>query len=220
MRALVRKCLALSPILLSIGSAHSSDMDGASYDASFSFLCASYILSISRKLVASVKVNSLIDSVVLRSLYTLPNSHSEWWCRWGLQLNMYFEPPGSFPLCLLSKDHPGSMQYNGGKQPCHDNLLCRWTVHTPKNKVGQYRYVRVEDGGSLQVVTECQRTPLGRLLGIYPIYCLYFIFILSSLHICLSLFGYHLISSSCQHYTPYLIITGIPLLLLAVSYLA
>ena len=66
----------------------------------------------------------------------------------------------------------------------------------------------------------CQRTPLGRLLGIYPIYCLYFIFILSSLHICLSLFGYHLILSSCQHYTPYLIITGIPLLLLAVCYLA
>ena len=66
-----------SPILLSIGSAH-SDMDSASYDASFSFLCGSYILSISRKLVASVKVNSLIDSVVLRSLYTLPNSRSEW----------------------------------------------------------------------------------------------------------------------------------------------
>ena len=41
----------------------------------------------------------------------------------------------------------------------------------------------------------CQRTPLGHLLGIYPIYCLYFIFISSSLHICLSLFGYHHISS-------------------------
>ena len=34
-------------------------MDDASYDASFSFLCASYTLSISRKLVASVKVGTL-----------------------------------------------------------------------------------------------------------------------------------------------------------------
>ena len=39
MRALVGKCPALSPTLLSTGSAH-SNMDDASYDASFSFLCA------------------------------------------------------------------------------------------------------------------------------------------------------------------------------------
>jgi hypothetical protein len=57
LRALVGKCFALSPILLSTGSAH-SDMDDASYDASFRFLRASSILSISRKLVALVKVDS------------------------------------------------------------------------------------------------------------------------------------------------------------------
>ena len=42
LRALVGKCFALSPTLLSTGSAH-SDVDGASYDASFRFLCARYI---------------------------------------------------------------------------------------------------------------------------------------------------------------------------------
>ena len=56
LRALVGKCFALSPTLLSTGSAH-SNVDDASYDASFSFLCASYILSISQKLVVSVKVS-------------------------------------------------------------------------------------------------------------------------------------------------------------------
>ena len=55
LRSFVGKFFALSPILLSTGSAH-SDMDDASYDASFTFLCVSYILFVSRELVALVKV--------------------------------------------------------------------------------------------------------------------------------------------------------------------
>ena len=52
---LVGKCFALSPILLSTGSAY-SDMDDASFDASFTFLYASYILFVSQKLVVMVVV--------------------------------------------------------------------------------------------------------------------------------------------------------------------
>ena len=48
LRALVGKCFALSPMLLSTGSAH-SDMDGASYDASSRFLCASYMFYLSHR---------------------------------------------------------------------------------------------------------------------------------------------------------------------------
>jgi hypothetical protein len=55
LRALVGKCFALSPILLSTGTARSG-MDEASYDAPSRLLRASYILSVSRKLVVSVKV--------------------------------------------------------------------------------------------------------------------------------------------------------------------
>ena len=62
LRSLVGKCFALSPILLSTGSAY-SDMDDASFDASFTFLYASYILFVSQKLVVIVKVWS----------------HQEWW---------------------------------------------------------------------------------------------------------------------------------------------
>ena len=55
LRALVGKCFALSPILLSTASAP-SNMNDASDDAFFRLLRASYILSVSLKLVASVKV--------------------------------------------------------------------------------------------------------------------------------------------------------------------
>ena len=57
--------LRISPILLSTGSAP-SDMDDASDDASFRLLSASYILSVSRKLVVSVKVTPLLlDTVAI-----------------------------------------------------------------------------------------------------------------------------------------------------------
>ena len=62
LRALVGKCFALSPILLSTGSAP-SDMDDASDDASFRLLSATYILSVSRKLVVSVKVQCTDDVI-------------------------------------------------------------------------------------------------------------------------------------------------------------